>query len=40
MLKISSLGTVKILLIYERKSDDTLSLCDCFIDGLRLRGET
>jgi uncharacterized protein YlxP (DUF503 family) len=40
MVQISGLGTVKILLIYERKLDDTLCLSDCFIDGLQVRVET
>jgi hypothetical protein len=40
MVQISGLGTVKILLIYERKLDDILCLSDCFIDGLQVRVET
>jgi len=34
--KISSCGTVRIVLIYERKRDRKLLLCLCFIDGLEV----
>ena len=34
--KISGCGTVKIVLIYERKRDRSLRLCLCFIDGLEV----
>lgn len=37
--KISSCGTVKIVLIYKRMSNKSVSLCEVFIDGLAVRVE-
>jgi hypothetical protein len=38
--KISGLGTVRIVLLYERKSDKSLHLSEAYIDGLQVPVET
>ena len=37
--QISGLGTVKIVLIYERTKENSLNLCEAYIDGLKVHVE-